>query len=196
MFDVFSLILYSLCHSFLHFLLSKILRVSKNVMAIDQAVKAWFELVVFPRLIALGLPVPPLPELFRQLVANEMTVFVQDIYSPSALANGPAWDAAVWRVYGRLASIRQSARRDAGILNLMTPAHRQISSDTQHRLLANSAHNFIPHNASSDLQAFDTRLEAYINFKDDKLHSLRKELGIRLILVNAICISGRRINLV
>jgi len=49
-------------------------------MAIDHAVKALFQLVVIPRCIALGLQVPPLPELFRLLEADDMCVFVQDIF--------------------------------------------------------------------------------------------------------------------
>jgi hypothetical protein len=139
-------------------------------MATDQALKAWFELVVIPRCNALGLTVPPLPQLFRQLVADDMTVFVQDIYSPNALANESAWDAAVRAIHGRICSIRQIARRDAGVLNLMTSAHREIVSESHQRRLADNSHQFLREggNPSLDFDAYDVRLQAYINFKDGK----------------------------
>ena len=143
--------------------------------ATDQALKAWFELVVIPRCNALGLPVPPLPELFRQLVADDMTVFVQDIYSPNALANESAWDADVRRVHGSFASICQIARRDAGDLNLMTLAHRKIVSESNRRRQAAGTLCLIPHNADPDLQAFDTNLLAYINFTDGEIDAQPKK---------------------
>ena len=159
----------------INFLLSKILEVSKSVMATDQALKAWFELVATPRCTVLGIPVPPLPELFRQLVADDMTVFVQDIYSPNALVNGPAWNADVRRVHGSFVSICQIARRDAGDLNLMTSAHRQIVSDTNNRRLAAGTLGIRPHNADSDLQVFDTNLLAYIDFTDGEIDAQPKK---------------------
>ena len=143
--------------------------------ATDQALKAWFELVVIPRCNALGLPVPPLPELFRQLVADDMTVFVQDIYSPNALANESAWDADVRRVHGGFSSIRQIARRDAGDLNLMTSAHRQIVSESGKRRLAAGTPGIRPHNADSDLQVFDTNLLEYIDFTDGEIDAQPKK---------------------
>jgi hypothetical protein len=97
-----------------------------------------------------------------------LCVFVQDISSPNALANVLALDAAVKRVHGRIISIRQIARRDAGTLHVTTPAHRQIVSDTQQRRVAARTHQFLHANGHVnpclDFQAFDDRLWAYIHF--------------------------------
>jgi hypothetical protein len=179
MFDVLpKFFIHYATHSCTCIFYSKILRVSKSVFATDQALKAWFELVIIPRCNALGLLIPPLPELFSQLVADDMTVFVRDIYSPNALANESAWDADVRRVHGSFASIRQIARRDAGIplgLNLLTSAHRQIVSESNIRRLAAGTPGIIPHNADSDLLVFDTNLLAYINFTDGEIDAQPKK---------------------
>ena len=116
--------------------------------------KAWFELVVIPRCLALGLPVPPHPELFRQLVADDMTVFVRDIYSPDALANELAWDADVRRAHGIFTSIRNNQR------------------------LADGSHQFLRPgfvNPSLDFDAFDTNLLAYIDFTDGEIDAQPKK---------------------
>jgi hypothetical protein len=171
------------------FSLSKIVRVSKNVMFIDQALKTWFELVMIPRYNALGLAVPPTLEFLRELVANDMCVFVQDISSPNALANVATLNAAVRRVHGVFSSIRAIERRDAGTLHLTTPAHRQIvinshnqrlAAGTHHlttpahrqtvtnannRRVADGTHRFLHrHLWSSDFRDFDAKLKAYILF--------------------------------
>jgi hypothetical protein len=133
---------------------------------------------MIPRYIALGLSVPPTLELFHLLVEDPWCVFVQDIYSPYALANGPAWDAAVRRIHGRFASIRAIARRDAGTLNLTTPAHRQIVSDSNNRRVADGTHHLLHENGyvnpSLDFPAWDSRLQALIDFKDGEFDAQPK----------------------
>ena len=108
-------------------------------------------------------------------MADDMTVFVRDIYSPNALANESAWDADVRRVHGSFASICQIARRDAGDLNLMTSAHRKIVSESNRRRQAAGTLCLVPHNADPDLQAFDTNLLAYINFTDGEIDAQPKK---------------------
>jgi hypothetical protein len=71
-------------------------------------------------------------------------------------------------MFGRIISIRQCASRDAGTLNLMMPAHRQIVSNSNNRRVEDGTHNFLHANGhvnpNLDFQAFDDRLMAYILF--------------------------------